>query len=480
MTEEKLANANMLDQSYINVPVFEPIFSSENLRLSSLIRHFLIMGETGSGKTFSGVNPILRGVLSGIQNENGTEFNTSLLVIDPKQNELITYINALLDESEQHSRIVRVSKTRRINFFEGLERLSLRDKADRIFDFSVSFSVSAMGYSNREFAEFAKASFLDLLICDEAIRTQTKYTTLWGFLNETLRVKIFDLEDSYLTNMKRLIEYISDEVKEHCNLLKEVFDAHRIPLPSMIRQQVGQGFGSRLVEQFFYQKQYFDLIFKDYCNAEYESLIFLDPFECGIRHETSTVSIKDMILGKKIIVFSPDETMSGYVSDCVGMLTKSIYFKFAIETYQERLKTNIVVLYVCDEFQRFISCDEESGEQSFLDRCRAYNIACVLSTQSISSLRYALKIKNGVQNRAEEEAVNVISINTGNKLYFKSTDRATHEGLRSMYPHPPIRTINGTTLPHLLDIRPLTSLAQGECYYINSNGDCGKTSIRFS
>ncbi len=476
MIRKSVADTNSPDENYITVSAFTSIFKSAQLFLNDINRHFLILGETGSGKTYSCVKPILKGALNGIRNRDGNVFNASFLIIDPKQNELMTFVKSLLHDTDRRSRLVRVTRQRRINFFEGMKAMSLRDKADRLFEFSASFSASARGDKNMEFAEFAKAFFLDLLISDETARVQSHYTSLWELLNDTLPDKIFDLNTPYMTNLKRLIEYISEDVRKNCSLIRKSFEANHIPVPSTIMQQTNAT--TRLVEQFFYQKQYLDLLFKDYCNKDFESFIFLHPFRCEIKDIDQTISIKKMILNSKILVFSPKEGISTYISNCVGMLIKSLYFRYAIETYAERVTGQIFVFYVCDEFQRYITCDAETGEQSFLDRCRAYDVACVLSTQSISSLKYALKMRTTAQNGAEEEAVNILSINTGNKIYFKSTDRQTQEGLRSMYPHPPVRTIKGITLPHLLDIRPLSSLAQGECYYITSNGDIGKTRIQ--
>ena len=110
------------------------------------------------------------------------------------------------------------------------------------------------------------------------------------------------------------------------------------------------------------------------------------------------------------------------------------------------------------EFQRFISADPSSGEQSFLDRCRAFRVICVLSTQGLSSLSYALKTSS--RTRAPEDAINVLLTNTGNKFFFRNTDDIIQSRLIGLIPEP---SVEGK--PHLIRVRPASTLGVGEAYY---------------
>lgn len=122
--------------------------------------------------------------------------------------------------------------------------------------------------------------------------------------------------------------------------------------------------------------------------------------------------------------------------------------------------------YICDEFQRFITHDEDSGEQSFLDRCRAYRVCCGLATQSIASLRYSLPSKAG------EHAIDVILINTGTKPFFRTTDNDTANSLSGLISAPP-----QPNKQHVVRVRPLSTLKPGECYYLLVNGKAGRGQI---
>lgn len=102
-----------------------------------------------------------------------------------------------------------------------------------------------------------------------------------------------------------------------------------------------------------------------------------------------------------------------------------------------------------------------SGEQSFLDRARAYRAVCVLATQSIASLRYALAQSAGAGPEASEAAL----ANCGSKLFFRSTDTATQERLEKLLPAPPVQD-----RPHIAKVRTAATLRVGESYALMSDG----------
>jgi len=154
------------------------------------------------------------------------------------------------------------------------------------------------------------------------------------------------------------------------------------------------------------------------------------------------------------------------VQTMIGKILKSKFFEFTFKRHNPIRP----FFYICDEFQRFITSDKESGEQSYLDRCRAYRAVCVLSTQSISSLEYALN-ESG-KGSTVSPALNVILTNTGNKLFFRNSDQNTQHILRNFIAAP---FISGR--PALTDVRPVTTLVAGECYYFTSNGRQGRGQV---
>ena len=114
------------------------------------------------------------------------------------------------------------------------------------------------------------------------------------------------------------------------------------------------------------------------------------------------------------------------------------------------------VAYVADEFHRFVTSGDSHGEQSYLDTCRSFHAFCALASQSIASIEHALAGMGGnyVQNDA---AVSVMLNNVGTKLFFRTTDEGTIGRIRTLSPTRPGR-------PAVVDVRPPSTLAPGECY----------------
>lgn len=201
-------------------------------------------------------------------------------------------------------------------------------------------------------------------------------------------------------------------------------------------------------------------LINDQASPEFCSRISINPFE----PPEVLLSTSEVIQEGRIVVYEPDKTSS--VTLTIGKTLKAGFFKALL--VPERMNNHTVrpFFYICDEFQRFITHDEDSGEQSFLDRCRAYRVCCGLATQSIASLRYSLPSKAG------EHAIDIILINTGTKLFFRTTDNATANSLSGLIPAPP-----QSDKLHVVRVRPLSTLKPGECYYLLVNGKAGRGQI---
>ncbi|MDY0383603.1 TraM recognition domain-containing protein [Trichlorobacter sp.] len=201
-------------------------------------------------------------------------------------------------------------------------------------------------------------------------------------------------------------------------------------------------------------------LINDQASPEFCSRISINPFE----PPEVLLSTSEVIQEGRIVVYEPDKTST--VALTIGKTLKAGFFKALL--VPERMNNHTVrpFFYICDEFQRFITHDEDSGEQSFLDRCRAYRVCCGLATQSIASLRYSLPSKAG------EHAIDIILINTGTKLFFRTTDNATANSLSGLIPAPP-----QPDKLHVVRVRPLSTLKPGECYYLLVNGKAGRGQI---
>lgn len=137
----------------------------------------------------------------------------------------------------------------------------------------------------------------------------------------------------------------------------------------------------------------------------------------------------------------------------------------------ERRNLRQPVLFVCDEFQRYISNDNESGEASLLDRCRAYRITFVCATQSINALYDALSKRN--QGGNPEFAVKSIMANIAHLFFFHTNDQTTITYLKNALPQK-----MAANLPHPLEVLPLSGLRVGEAYFVAPQGKWGRVQFK--
>ena len=159
--------------------------------------------------------------------------------------------------------------------------------------------------------------------------------------------------------------------------------------------------------------------------------------------------------GGPLVVFQPARDGRDVL---VAMALKATFFE-AVLNSEERSRRGAdmpLVAYVSDEFQNFITSDPVHGEGRFLDTCRSFGTLCVLATQSLAALEHALAHGGGssIQN---ESSIGILFNNTSTKLVFRTTDPKTAERLHELCPTRP-------GAPPVSKVRPLSTLAPGECY----------------
>ena len=152
------------------------------------------------------------------------------------------------------------------------------------------------------------------------------------------------------------------------------------------------------------------------------------------------------------------------VDTFVGKVVKALFFEAVLNDpdRQGASPDTPIAGYVADEFHRFATSDPVHGEQSFLDTSRSYGVACVLACHSLASIEHALAQRGGsaAQDRA---ALSMLWNTAGSKLFFRSTDPRTADRVDDVCP-----TYPGLTRVTL--VRPLASLAPGECYAALADG----------
>lgn len=165
--------------------------------------------------------------------------------------------------------------------------------------------------------------------------------------------------------------------------------------------------------------------------------------------------------GGPLVVFQPARDGLDVL---VAMALKAIFFEAVLDN-ADRARDGAampLVVYLSDEFQRFITSDAVHGEQNFLDSCRSYGALCVLATQSLAALEHALA-HGGGSDTQNEAAISILFNNTATKIFFRSTDPKTSQRLHELCPTRP-------GMPSVSKVRPVSSLAPGECYVALSDG----------
>ena len=162
-----------------------------------------------------------------------------------------------------------------------------------------------------------------------------------------------------------------------------------------------------------------------------------------------------------LLLYQPSRGLAGGL---VAMSLKALFFE-AVLADPDRLAGRAdmpLAAYVADEFHRYATSDPLHGEQGFLDICRSFGAFCALACQSVASVEHAFACGagNGVQDRA---AVDILWTNCASKLFFRSTDPKTAGRVDDLSPYRP-------GLAGVTRVRPLSTLAPGECYAAMADG----------
>jgi hypothetical protein len=210
---------------------------------------------------------------------------------------------------------------------------------------------------------------------------------------------------------------------------------------------------SELLNQLYYQVNNAEKVCADLSSPEVCNVICTDLFPLA---SDNACSVDALLESGKVLVLQPKPS---YFGDLVGRLVKSRFFADVLS----RRDMTIPVAYVADEFQRFITSDRDTGDQSFLDRCRAYRVNCVLATQSLASIEHALSNSGEASPRL---AVDILVANSPTKIIYRSVDSNTQDALRDWIPPAPPGRM------HVVDVRPVSQLPVGTAYYM-CNGEWG-------
>jgi hypothetical protein len=445
-------------------------------------RHFLVLGETGSGKTKSVVEPLTHTCATYCAEDPSN--CAAMLVIDPKIELADTLKRALgKDAGKRLIHLHQSKREYRVDFFEGMDRSQLTGKTilEKALEFSPEFKRSMTHGGDN--VMWSKRS-LDLVerLVDLDLTVRRTGGNIWTMLERriegavTPKLRVIEhqlhrraiayFQDNYFDGLEALTAAAmglcdgTETKKEQMTFWKAVIDIAQDAGVDPQTYLAFEEYASLYPEAYISVLSLANGLLADLSNPEFAAHVSLNPFE----PPSNMLSIMDAIETGKILLYTPDTSVASAIN--VGKVLKTKYFEF---TFRRKGKHRAVV-YVCDEFQRFITGDRVSGEQNFLDRCRSYRAICVLASQSLNALRFELRQVD--QLGAADDALAGLINNTGNKYFFRNTDIDTANRLGQLLPDPPVQD-----RPHVTAVRPLSSLRVGECYYLLSDGSWGRKTI---
>lgn len=436
-------------------------FGIDSIHPKDLV-HVLAIGGTGSGKTVSSVLPLLNAQLR-YSLPTGTRFKrSSLLVIDPKR-ELLANVQSVLASQGESERLIVLGGGRRscaVKFFAVDEKLTNREKLAKI---DVVLGTVAIADGNHGYWHASAMQVLERFMnLEEAYRVArgTSLVNLWVAKNNPdakskdhspasgFWVNLLSVLNSTRggkpsfrwanTNLKELLK--NADLKEHPDA--SVMDAFQEESDLM---------------QWQYRMQCADPVIRLLADPEIARSVDMDPFPST---NAKSLDLRDVMDAGSVVLFQPSPEPN---SALAARAIKSQWYS-AVRNRNDMVRPVGVVV---DEFQRFVTLDEASGDANFLDVARGYRCNSVFATQSLEALLNALK-----SSRHAESAVDSIVANTPSKFFFATKDLKTEAVMRNLIPSGP------GTGPHIVTARPPALLKAGEAYWSLADGRWGRGRAR--
>jgi hypothetical protein len=417
------------------------------------LANVLCIGSTGAGKTASALIPMLDALLR-YRLHNGKCAAT--LVVDPK-NELSARVHATLRELGELDRLVIIDRgAHPIEFFSEDSPLT---PSERLAKLEVFMPARSDAGDNAYWRGLGMALLRDLVQLDDAFARSSARQGLQMRIFHEIALELGSATGpaSFWSDVRSVMAHarlsgrhlvkVNRLIAKHCKSVG-------LELGTIARALEAYSADSDLIQQFNYLlMSACDTLGALMADPETQALVDFDVRRTGEQPRTNVLKLVEE---GKVILFSP-ETRAG--SRLAGQALKTKFFEAVFGREDQERPIGIVI----DECQRFITHDPESGEQSFLDRCRAFRAVTLLATQSLASLRYELgNLSSG------QAALEIILANTPSKFFFRSTDDHTVNWLRGQLPPP------GNGGPHIVDVRRPAQLRPGEAYYLLADGRWGR------
>ena len=458
----------------LEIPEWTPL--RMKLSRSHLRRHVLVIGETGSGKTASVLMPLLRAILSSDGRDTDAP---SALVIDPKDGELTKFLSTELPP--ERLKVIAPERGKWMVPFFVPEPSGRVPDPHRLLDelITADYGSAVGGIRNAGFWIASVRQLLGGFIAADHWVARNHRSSQVRLVWEALLQELPHREDIQHTDTPfwdpaveglwdrgGYIDILSWAVsraladRDFLSRWGDVLSRHNCP-PKIWRNTASMGgiphetLGGIIVTA--------QNLLNPFTLAATNGHLWTSPFHRPPKGLLDPTALMDQ---GTVTVYRPADPSTR--SNVLGRAIKRAFFSAALKS-RDRSRE---FLYLADEFHRFITADPECSEASFFDRCRSYGVSCVVATQSESSLRQALETAPGSQS--PESALQVMLSNLANHFYFRTTDVSTQSRLRTLLPQHPTKA----TLPHVTAVRPITSLATGEAYWLSASGGWGRGHVR--
>jgi hypothetical protein len=411
------------------------------------LNNVLVLGGTGSGKTESVLMPLLSGLLKYELNNGKT---ASILVIDPKR-ELSPKVRSILSDRGQINRFVTLGDCPPVQFFAPDSPLSANDRLCKLGTFG---PVETADGDHTYWRNLGLSVLGDILQLEYKFGLNTGGVRLIAELSRQLRLPQ-EAQQGFWPTLRIVLAHSRKsraKLKATESLLRKLCSLAGVKSPSTEVMAVYTG-DDELLRQWAYACQSCEPLVNALSDPVLNQFVDLDPYPSGAKSHTDIAALMEH---GKVIVFCPENREAHRVA---GKAIKQKVFEFVFARRDMERPIGVVV----DEAQRFITGDAETGEQNFLDRCRAYRAITVLASQSIASLTNALGSNNSAKTTIE-----IVFANCPTKFILRSTDAETKAWLRTQVPYPT------DSSPHVLDVRPPSGLKPGEAYYLFADGSWGR------
>lgn len=447
------------------------IMGKRKFNPEELSQHTFIAGGTGSGKTTSAIKPMLDGFWN-YKSKHG--FNYAMLVVDPKV-ELAEYL-LKKDEQAGTDRVVLLGHGEhfsRLDPFEGYRDLtSFVDKMEAAFlmvDGNQAFSGDNGVFRDsglsllRDFAALEEGVYLasgisifsmlsnlfapekedpnffdgvDVLIRSAMASKHFSFRKI-GFMEVGMDPRAFEGCITVFDGLSVLVTHYAPA----CLSLTEPFEVYA--------KEVLKSHGNKdSLRQFGYYTSYLKSLIGLFTHPRFKEMFDLN-LTLSAEHESQ---IGQWLDAGKTLVLTPE--MGLEVDEMIVKLIKRAAFNHML-TRENKVAP---MAYVADEFQNFITSDEQTGEQNFLSMCRSFRVSCVLATQSIAALKDKVTRQS---DRAGESALLSMLNNLNNRMIFSTKDTETVAMLKNWIEPP-----QNKSQSHVVDNFPPAALNVGQCYWL--------------